>query len=64
MAERPIRNWSAYLLGGLLGVVGALGLWSAVDWLGGTSGPGGPVTAGQGDGGGDVDVAFSGTVLD
>ena len=65
MTDRTNRNWTAYLLGGLIGVVVALGLWSGIDWLGASSGDETDVGV---DGGATTDdtaaAAFSGTVLD
>lgn len=64
MTDHTNRNWTAYLLGGLVGVVGALALWSGTDWLGANADDGTGIVADGGTTEDTTTVAFSGTVLD
>ncbi|RPI26274.1 MAG: hypothetical protein EHM57_00360 [Actinobacteria bacterium] len=59
MAERRTRNWDGYLIGALVGVVIALGVWAFADWASTT--PEEVSTTIAADGAADG-VAFTGTV--
>lgn len=69
MSESRWRNWPTYLVGGLVGVIIALGVWSLAGWATPDQepgfGPGATVSPDDGGEAGDTDgtqVAFEGTV--